>query len=41
MVMMKKNTKKQHDGDAEISLHKLGIRGWNPNPPNRGLEGSL
>ena len=36
MVNIKWNTKKLHDGDEEISRHKLGIRGWNPKSPKQG-----
>lgn len=36
MVMIKWNEKKIQEGDARISRHKLGIRGWNPKTPKPG-----
>ena len=36
MVMIKWNEKKLREGDAEISRHKLGIRGWNPKKTQTG-----
>jgi hypothetical protein len=36
MVMIKWNEKKIQEGDAKISRHKLGIRGWNPKTPKPG-----